>query len=328
MATFISSDHMTLSQALEYMRYDGSLAFVRELEKRSRLMQMMPWYQTSDGAVHKGAKATALPEGRFGAINKAVPAGYGATTEYTESIGVYELASFVDTRLLEGRSTEQARTIRAANDRLQLMGFVQGLAKEIITNPGTDADAVTGLLPRRGSTSIPQVVDMGGTGSDLGSILFIRFGEDGVNCRYPSASAPNFTLRDLGVVQSSQFDDDGTFVGTYPAMETLARCYYTVDIADDDALVRVVNVPTKTALSAANVQQLVDVVNVTLDNLGAGYVAFAPKQIISQFQKYLLDKSNVYFSQRQVEGMGAPVELFGVPFFYEEFMSSTEGKIS
>ena len=101
MATFLSSDHMTLSQALEYQRYDGTLSFVRELEKRSRLMQMIPWYPSSDGAVHKGARATSLPEGKFGAINKAVPTGYGATTEYTESIGVYELASFVDERILD-----------------------------------------------------------------------------------------------------------------------------------------------------------------------------------------------------------------------------------
>ena len=328
MATFLSTSHMTLAQALEYQRWDGSLSFVRELEKKSRLMQMIPWYPTSDGAVHKGAKATALPEGKFGAINKAVPTGYGATTEYTETVGVYELASFVDTRILEGRSTDEANRIREANDRLQLMGFLQGLAKEVITNPGTDADAVKGLLARRGSLDDSRVISMGGSGADLGSILFIRFGEDGVNLRYPSAGAPNLSIQDLGTVQALQKDSAGKIVGSFPAKETLARCYYGVDIADDDAFVRVCNVPTKTALSTANVQLLVDVINSTLDNVGQGYVAFAPKQIIAQFWKYLLDKNNVYFSQREVEGMGRPVELFGVPFFYEEFMTANEAQLT
>ena len=327
MATFLSSDHMTLSQALEYMRYDGSLSFFKKLEKRSWLMQMMPWYPTSDGAVHKGAKATALPEGDFGAINKAVPTGYGASTEYTESVGLYELASYVDERILEGRSVEESDRIRAARDEYQLRGFMQGLAKKIVSDPGTSADAVTGLLPRRGKVDGEHTISMGATGADVGSILFVRFGDDGVSCRYPSASSPNFTLRDLGTVQAPEYDGTGKVLGFYPAKETLARVYYTVDVADDDALVRVVNVPTKTALSAAQVGQLVDIINVNLDDMGAGYVAFAPKQIISQFQKYLLDKNNINFSRREIEGLGKPTELLGVPFFYEEFMG-TEGQIA
>ena len=330
MATFGDSDYMTLAQALEYQRYDGSLEFVRDLVKESRLMQMMPWFPTSDGAVHKGARATALPKGRFGAINKAVPTGYGATTEYTESIGVYELASFVDERILEGRTAEQADRIREANDRLQLMGFMQGLANEIITNPGTDPDAVKGLLPRRATLADPYVVNMGGTstGNDLGSILFVRFGENGVSCRYPSNGAPNFSVRDLGTVPATELDASGNFVGTYPARETLARLYYTVDVASDDALVRMVNVPTKTKLTDTNIDTIIDAINITLKNSGDGYVAFAPKNIISQFQKYANSKGNIYFSYREIQGMGMPPALYGVPFFAEEFMSATEGAIA
>ena len=327
MATFTKSDYMTLSQALEYQRYNYEAAFLADLEKESRLMQLMPWYLTSDGSVHKGARATALPEGRFSAINKAVPTGYGATTEYSESVGVYELASYVDTRILEGRSTEDAARIRAGKDRMQLLGFMQGLAKEIINNPGTDADAVKGLIPRRPAIDGKYCLSMGGTGNDVGSIIFVRFGENGVSCRYPSASSPAFSLRDLGEVQAAEYDATGAVKGFYPAMETLARCSYTVDIASDKAFVRVANVPMKTALTSANVQMLIDVINVNLDRAGDGYVAFAPKEVISQFQKYLLDKNNIYFTQRGVEGMGAPVHIFGVPVFYEEFMA-TEGQVS
>ena len=328
MATFLSDQHMTLSQALEYQRYDGSLAFVRDLEKESTLMQMMPWFPTSHGSVHKGVKATALPKGNFGAINKHVPSGYGATTEYTESVGVYELASFVDTRILQGRSVEQADTIRAANDRLQLMGFMQGLANEIITNPGTDADSVKGLIPRRSAVDGKYTIDMGGTGSDLGSILFIRFGEDGVSCRYPSAGAPNFSLEDLGTVQAIETDGDGAFVGTYPAKETLARCYYTVDVANDDALIRLCNVPIKTKFTDTNIDTLIDVINVNIRKQRDRYVAFAPVNIISQFQKYANSKNNAYFAYKDIQGMGMPPYFYGIPFFADDFMTATEAQVS
>ena len=328
MATFLSPDHMTLSEALQLRRFNGSVSFVKELEKKSRIMRILPWYESSDGDHHKNAKATKLPKGDFGAINKPVPTGTAATTEYSESIGLYELKSDVDTRILEHMSREQAIRTREGRDRLYLMGFMQGLAEEIITCDGKKADSVKGILARRSKVDNKVCFSLGGSGANLGSILFLRPGEDGVNLRYPSNDAPNFTLKDMGIIQALATDSTGKITGQFPAYETLARVYYAIDIPDDYACIRVANVPTDTALTEANIDTLIDIVNDTLEDDGAGYVAFAPKQIISQFQKYLKDKSNINFSRREIEGMGKPVELLGIPFFSEEFMSSKEAAVA
>ena len=172
------------------------------------------------------------------------------------------------------------------------------------------------------------VYDAGGTASgSLGSILFVRPGDDGVNLRYPSAAGPSFKIMDKGQVQAFQTDSTGKIVGSFNALETVFRCFYTIDIPDDDALIRLANIPATTALTKAIVEQIIDIVN-EMDNQGEGYVAFAPNAIIAQFWKYLNDKSNIAFSKREVETMGAPTYIFNVPFFAEEYMTATEDQIT
>lgn len=331
MATFISSDHMKLSEALQLQNYKNEASFIKDVEKRSKLMQILPWYPTQDGSIlHKGVKAASLPKGRFGAINRAIPTGQASTRNYEVSCKFYELKSDVDVRIFEGMTEEKARQVRAGRDRLYALGYMQSLANEIITNDGTDPDSMMGILPRRASTAVDpdHVISAGGTSDNKnGSILLIRPGEDGVCLRYPTASGPNMKVLDMGVVTALELDSTGKPLGSFPAYETIWRTYYGIDVNDDDALYRIVNVPTNKALTKTQIDTVIDVVN-TLDDGGQGYIALCPKEIIAQFWKYLNDKGNIAFSKREVEGMGQPTYLFNVPLFYEEYMSSNEGVIA
>lgn len=327
MATFLSPDHMTLSEALELQVSKDDAAFIREVEKKSALTQIVPWYPTSNGDVHKGVKATALPAGKFGAINAAVPTGTAATKAYEEGVKVFELKSDVDTRITQSRSKEQAARIRSGRDRLYGMGFMQSFADNVVNNAGTDPDSVMGILARRSVIDGKYVINAGGTTTNkVGSILLMRPGEDGFNFRYPD-TYPSFEKQDLGIVQAMAKDSSGNITGTFPAWETLWRLYYCMDCPDDEALIRIVNVPSTTAMTTATRDVLIDTIN-SLKNQGQGYVAFGPKQIVGSFWKYIADKSNIAFSQREVEHMGRPSFIFNVPFFAEEYFSGTEALIT
>lgn len=329
MATFISSDHMKLSEALQLQNYTNEASFIRELEKKSKLMQILPWYPTSDGSLlHKGVKAASLPAGEFGAINKAIPTGVAATKNYEVSCKFFELKSDVDARIFEGMSKEKAATVRAGRDRLYLEGYMQSLANQIINNKGTSPDAMPGLLSHRAAVDGTYTVSLGGTASNkLGSILLIRPGENGVCLRYPTANGPSVSVNDMGVMTGIEYDADGKINGTYPIYETIWRTYYGIDVSNDKGLYRIVNIPTDKALTNTQMDGIIDVVN-GLENEGEGFIALAPKELRAQFWKYLNSKENISFSKREVEGMGAPTFLFNVPFFYEEYMSNDEGVIA
>lgn len=326
MATFLSSEHMKLSEVLQHSNYSAEAVFVRSLEKKSKLMQILPWYPTSNGDVHKGTYATKLPKGSFGAFNKGIPTSTAATAEYEKNVKFYELKSDVDLRFFEGLGEEKAAKLRASKDKLYSMGFMQGLAEEIVTNPGTNPRATIGLVPQRKKLG-KYCFDAGGSGGDLGSFIFLRPGEDGVNMRYPDSAGPNFMMQDMGTVQALELDSNGKVVGTYPAKETIYRCYYVLDNPDESALIRVANVPTNTALTDTIVDMLIDVVN-ELPSQGEGYIALGPQKLVGQFWKYLNKKDNIAFSKREIEKMGKPDWIFNVPFFAEEYMSANESKVS
>ena len=323
MATFLSAEHMTLSEALQLQGYTGQASFIKGLEKSSKIMQMLPWFPTSEGTdVHKGVKAASLPKGSFGAINKAVATGQAATVGYEERVKVYELKSEVDTRILEGRSAEEAKRIRAGRDKLYSTGYLQGLANEIVACDGTDPDSVKGLLARR--TKVDDKIVFKGSGSaNVGSILFIRPGEDGVNLRYPTNAGANMSIQDMGIIQALAYGANGTVTGTYPAYQTIWRTYYAIDNPDDMALIRLCNLPTKTAIQKSDIELMIDIVN-SLPNEGQGYVAFMPKEIKAQLWKYLNDKTNIAFTKKEVEGMGAPEHIFNVPCFSDDYMTANE----
>lgn len=328
MSTFINPEHLTLSMALELQQFTNEAKFMKSIEKKSALTQLLPWYETSHGDLHKGVRASSVPAGSFGAINKAVPGGNAATEAYEETLKVYELKNDIDMRILEGRKPEDAAKIRAARDALFGTGFMQGFANELVTNAGTNKDAVQGLLARRGKLATDLCISAGGSGSTLGSILFIKPGDDGVCLRYNGQNGvANFSKRDMGIVQAIQKDSSGGVVGTYPAYETLWRLYYLLDVYDEKSFIRLCNIPTTSAMTSTEVNNIVDIV-ATLPNGGEEYFAVAPKKVIAQFQKYCLDKNNIAFSYQEIQGMGRPLHIFGIPVFAEDYMTATESTIS
>lgn len=327
MPTYINPEHMTLSQALELQQYDSAAKFVKSVEKKSVLTQLLPWFPTSHGDLHKGVKAASLPSGSFGAINKAIAGGNASTVAYQETVKVFELKNTIDRRLLEGRKPEDAAKIREARDRMFGLGFMQSFAENLATCGGTSADEVKGLLPRRNKLDADLCISAGGTGANLGSILFIKPGEDGVCLRYPgNAGVPNFKQEDMGLQKVDQVEN-GVVLGSYYAYETLWQLYYLLDVFDDKAMIRLANIPTTTAMTSAMVNNVIDIA-ATLPGNGEGYFAIAPKKVIAQFQKYCLDKNNIAFSYNEVQGMGRPMHIFNIPLFAEEYMPTNETVIS
>lgn len=326
MPTFINPDHMTLSQSLELRQYDSAAKFTKAVEKKSVLTQLMPWFATSHGDLHKGVKATSLPDGNFGAINRAVLGGNASTKSYEETIKEFELKNDVDMRILESLSTEDAAKVRAARDRLFSMGFMQSFANKVVTCAGTGINEIMGLLPRRPKLDETNGLcyGAGGTGATNGSILFIRPGEDGVCFRYPSNSGkPNFNQQDMGIVQIPTFDSSNAFIGMYPAYETMWKLFYLLDIFDESSVVRIANIPTNAAMAATQINKIIDAVSTLPDN-GQGYFAIAPREVIAQFQKYCLDKNNATFSYQEIQGMGRPMHIFDIPLFKEPYMPANE----
>lgn len=319
----VTSQNMKLSEVQMLAGNKASANFLELVEKKSKLMQVLNWYPTSHGDVHKGVKVSELPEGGFVGYNMGVPTSHASTMDYSATTHFYELMSKVDERFFDGLNTEQADNLRHNKDMLYTQGYMQGLAKEIIRGTGSTLDSERGLLERRNKIG-DYCIDMGGTSGKLGSILIIRPAEDGVCLRYPNNANKGFTI---------ESDDEPHWVkaevgdGEFKAYTTLYRTNYLIDVASDKALVRLANIPATTAFDQAMMDKVADALDALAEN-DEGYVAFAPKQIITQLKKYERDKSNVYFSREQFEQLGTPMHIYGIPIFPEAHMTINESKVT
>lgn len=333
MATFLDPDAMTMSEAYQITAGDddaGFFSFLKREEKKSVILDLLPWYETSTGGeLHQGTRAISAPKGDFRAINGPIASGHSASESYEERIKSYELKSEVDIDLIDIYGTpEQRRKIRDRNDKLNLIGFTMGLAEAIALNPGTDPKSCKGLLPRRASLDSKYVIDAGGKDGALGSILLMRPAEDGVNLRYNSGMGKDaiLSLQDLGKHPVPSYDTNGNNLGNHYAYVSLLRANYGIDIADNDALIRICNIPTDKALTEDILDIVIDIVS-GLPQQGQGYIALMPAKIRAQYWKFLKNKNNVYYTSREIEGMGSPLHLLNVPLFDEGYMSANEEKV-
>ena len=325
MANFLSPDFMTLSESLEITQHNDLASFLKPLEKKSNFMKMCPWYPSSDGSLHKGSRVTLLPEGKNGHINGPIASGKMGGMAYQETVKMFELESTVDSRLFEHKTAEEAEKLRMTKDQGDLKGYMQSFAKNVLLSDGKAADDPIGFINRRKKLS-DYCKDMGGvTSGKLGSLFFIRFGEDGVNLRYPSNAGNGFTRDDKGELLTP-IVEAGT-PGWMYAFHSLYRTFYMPDLADDKAFIRAANIPTDAKMTDVIMDKLIEIVNETLEDDGEGYICLGPPNLVSQFQKYLKDKNNINFSQKEIEGMGKPTFLLNVPFFKENYLLTNETKI-
>lgn len=329
--SFLNPDHMTLSQALELQQYDSAAKFMASLEKKSTLTQLIPWYPTSHGLLHKGVKATSLPEGDFVSFNQGTPGGNASTESYEVSVKSFELSNTIDKRFFRNMDATGAAKMREARDRMFALGFMQSFSKHVINNDGTRPDACKGLLARRDVLDNILTIDMGGTATDSGtmtSMLLIKPGDDGICFRYPSAAGvPNFSQEDVGEIQIINTDPNtGKFISSYTALKTVWQLSYLIDIFDENSLIRLVNIPSQTAMSSSMVNKFIDV----FANLKEPerYFGLASPQCIAQFQKYCLDKNNINFTYESVQGLGSPVSILGTKVFRDDYLVNNETRFT
>jgi len=331
MATFLDSEHMTLAEVMQLSRKGSeNPAFMKPLMKRSKLMQILPWYPTDNGTdVHHGTRAVSAPEGGFVSFNSPTPKGKTATEAYEEPIKMFELSSDVDTRIINRYgSQEQRDRVRSNKDLLNFKGYMNSLAKNIVSCDGTDPESVKGLLARRPKLDDVTTFSLGATSSNkkIGSILLIKPGEDGVNLRYNEGNGGPCHIEDKGILNVNVYDSDGKVIGDYDAARTTWYTNFGIDVASNDALIRIANVPLDTEMTKAQMHQLIDVVN-SLDELDR-YVALCPEELRAQFWKYLEDKSNITFTQTEIEGIGAPIRLLNVPLFIDDYLLNNESVLA
>ena len=278
------------------------------------------WTESNQQFSHKHVRRLALPQGTYRRFNKGVPTEASQTVDIVEDIGMLSTYSELDKDLVEGNNNP--KLFRWQEDK----GFLEGLAQTfadtfIYGNRATDPEKINGLATRYNAVG-GNVWSAGGSGDDLTSIWIVQWGLDKVFFVYPRGSA-TVGIRVVDKGQVTLEDDDGN---KFEGYRTFFESKHGLVIRDERSVQRICNIETSGETNIFDPKILVRAIN-HMPMKAKGAVIYVNETIGSQMDNNAMDKTNVYYTSREVYGQ--PVTFFrGIPVHRCDAILDTESALS
>ncbi len=320
--TTLSANGLTLAEVAKRHDPDGNMATIAEvLEEQNDILKDAPWREANDVFSNKGTRRSREPGGTWRKLNAGVVAEKSETVEIVDTIGMLDTLAKNDVEVIKSfKNPSQARSDEA-------MSFAAGLGKTMAStmiygNTITTPEKFTGLAPRMDDLATTNnVLNEGGTGSDLTSIFVIDWGPSTVHMLYPRNSKVGLDHEDLGIqlvtdIGSNEFRayvdyfswKAGMAVKNAKSIGRIANIESagTSNIFDEDNLIALLNRMTK----------------------GPGRRIYCNETVMTQMEIRVKDKTNVNYTK--VDGLApGPVMMFkGVPIRQVDQIINTEAALT
>jgi len=310
----------TIIDVLTEMAPDGRQLDIAEvLTQQNPILEDMHWEEGNTVTGHKDGARTVLPTPSFRALNAGVPVTKPGSTTIEETAALLEDFSQVDRELAIMSGNVDTYRLKQARPH------VQGMANKQATtlfygNANANPLEYTGFAPRYNTLSTTtnkaaaNVINAGGTGSNLRSIWLIGWGPDTVFGIYPKNTRGGLDHED--VTNASGEGEHG-----FPAATVLTdgsgnmymgyrdhwiwRC--GLFVKDWRYVVRIANIdPTAIVLDAATGPKLEDLMVQAAEQIesldGVNAVFYVPRIIRTWFRRQLLNRKNQFLGWDEIGG--------------------------
>lgn len=326
------SGKYTLLDVAKTFDPDGSTAAVAELLNQSNeMLQDMPWYEGNLPTGHRITTRTGLPDVVFRKINGGVPPSKATTAQIDESCGILEARSEIDKDLamLNGntgsfRLLQATAFLESMNQRMQ--------STVLYGNVDSVPESFTGLGPRfgaiaQGGANKANIIDAGGTGSNLTSIWLVGWGANTVHGIYPKGSTAGLVHNDLG--EGDAFDSNNN---RYRAYMDQYQWKCGLALHDWRYVVRIANIDTaaltKNAASGADIIDLMTQATEKIHSLSGVTPVFYGNRILGSFLRRQTVNKVASGTLSYDEVGGRPATLFsGIPYRRIDALNTTEARV-
>jgi len=326
------SGKYTLLDVAKTLDPNGGTAAVAELLNQSNeMLQDMPWYEGNLPTGHRITTRTGLPDVVFRKINGGVPPSKATTAQIDEACGILEARSEIDKDLamLNGntgsfRLLQATSFIEAMNQRMQ--------STVLYGNVDSVPEAFTGLGPRFGALAAggankANIIDAGGTGSNLTSIWLVGWGANTIHGIYPKGSTAGLVHNDLG--EGDAFDISGN---RYRAYMDQYQWKCGLALHDWRYVVRIANIDTaaltKNAATGADIIDLMTQATEKIHSLSGVTPVFYGNRTIGSFLRRQTVNKVASGTLSYDEVGGRPATLFsGIPYRRIDALNTTEARV-
>lgn len=299
---------------------------VVELQAQSNdIWQVLPFKACNDGTKETVMLRKALPEVAWRMLNKGTQPTKSAVGQASYSTGGLEAYAEVDERMLQ--LNKNSNTWRLSENFAHQEAMSQKMCQTIFygdekINPA----GFTGFGAHYYSKSLDplysdQIIDAGGTGSDLTSLWIVTFGYDTVYGIYPEGIPAGYKYRDNGRVQMR--DEDGGILWGYQSQYNWDM---GIAIRDPRYIVRIANIDTSKRDDSSFIETLIEAYG-QIHNPDHGRTVILANRNVQTYLSILAQaKTNVNLT---VDNFGGKkiTHFWGSPIIRNDAILNTESQI-
>ena len=233
---------------------NGNIDSIAELMNATNpILDDMPFIEGNLPTGHKHTVRTGLPAPTWRRLYQGVQPTKSTTVQVTDSCGMLEDYAEVDKALADLNGNTAA--FRLSEDKAHIEGMSQEFASTLFYGDASAEEEFIGLAPRYNSLSAQNadnIVNHGGSGSDLTSVWLIGWGTDSVHGIYPKGSKAGLQFTDKGQVtveNATGYSGGAVGGGRFEAYRSHYRWDVGISVRDWRYAVRVANIDISTLLT-------------------------------------------------------------------------------
>ncbi|MDR1490597.1 MAG: hypothetical protein LBS65_09000 [Desulfovibrio sp.] len=328
----IGDNVATLGDIAKRLDKDGKIdKIVEMLKDTNEILDDMLFQEGNLPTGHKTTIRTGLPEVAWRLLNYGVPQSKSRTQQITDTCGMLEAYAEVDTALADLNNNTAA--FRLSEDQAFLQAMNKEMASTVFYGDTSEhPERFTGFAPRFSSLdpdvaeTAENVIDAGGTGSNLTSVYLTGWGANTLFGIYPKGSKAGWQHKDLGEVTLQMTLDDGR-TGQYQGYRTHYKWDIGLVVRDWRYIVRIANINLSTITDANFINYLIMASERLPDeNLGRP-VFYMNRAARTKLRLARLNKENVRLTFDNVEGKKV-MAFDGIPVKRCDAIVSTEAQVA
>ena len=326
----MASEFLTLMDLRSRLMPDGTpvSSYAELLAQENDILDDIPWTAGNQltGDVH--FKRTALPSAQIRRINQGFDSSKGAVEAVRETCVEIVSRMTVDMKELDLAPSPEKYLLSESK------GHVSVMNDTLITDffYGADPEGIRGIATRLGKLSHKQVVNAGGTGSNLASIYIVKWDTDEVTGIYPKETKAGL---DVFMKENELVPDkDGK---TFLAHITMWSWFVGLKVRDERYIARLCNIDRDVLLGSGDAakearQDLFRKLILAQDKIyhvnDGRVVMYADPQIFSILKIAAFEKSNMALGYSDIKEDRRILSFAGIPIKRNDAQSVAEKKVS
>lgn len=306
---------------------------VEVLSETNEMLQDITTLEANGVTEHLTTVRTGLPTATWRMLNYGVQPSKSTTAQVKDSIGMVAALSEIDVKLGEINGWKEAW--RRSEDSAFIEALSQMVQRALFFgNDKTGSEQILGLAPRyaSGKKSVADnavnVINAGGTGSNLTSIWLVTWSPKTLFCTYPKGSRAGLQHKDLGTYMTN--DPAG---GKYQVAGSLYEWDLGLVLRDWRYCVRIANIdPTaiKADVSDASytgpkLLELMTTATNRLPSMSGGRMAFyMNRDLVNALELQAQNTKNVQLSYDHVTNAHPVLRYRGIPVRRVDALTATE----